>query len=67
MSDGLQAHETMASDALERLALLLGITADLDDPEPALIEAVERRVAELVGRDAARGGDIKEAHRPCPT
>ncbi len=41
-------YETMASDALERLAKLLGISNDPDDPEPALIAAVERAVNELV-------------------
>ncbi len=47
-------HETMASDALERLAKSLGVPADLDDPEPALIAAVERAVAALIaGRKEA--------------
>ena len=55
MTTPLNTYETLASDALERLAQLLGIATDLDDPEPALITAVERKVAELVGRGENRG------------
>ena len=48
MPNEMKTYETMTSDALERLARLLEISIDLDDPEPALIAAVERAVAELV-------------------
>jgi len=48
------SYETMTSDAFERLGHLLGISTDLDDPEPALIAAVERAVAELVHGGQAR-------------
>jgi hypothetical protein len=40
--------ETLASDALERIARLLGVAVDLDDPEPALFAAVEKAVTLLV-------------------
>jgi hypothetical protein len=63
MPSDVNTYETMTSDAFERLAKLLGVPVDLDDPEPALIAAVERRVAELLG-----SGDVhnKEGSRPCP-
>ena len=46
----LNSVETLASDALERLATMLGIALVLDDPEPALISAVERAVGSLIAR-----------------
>jgi hypothetical protein len=47
-------NETAASDAIERIALLLGMAVDPDDPEPALISAVEQAVARLRLLDRAR-------------
>jgi hypothetical protein len=43
-----KSTETLASDAIERMARRLGLIVDLDDPEQALIAAVERRVEELI-------------------
>jgi hypothetical protein len=37
--------ETLCSDAIERIAVMLGVMVDFDDPEPALVAAVERGVA----------------------
>ena len=42
--------ETLCSGAIERIARLVGVPVDLDDPEPALVAAVERAVAALVKR-----------------
>ena len=42
--------ETLCSDAIHRIAILIGVAVDLDDPEPALVSAVERAVAALVDR-----------------
>ena len=47
--------ETLCSDAVERIAVMLGVAVDLDDPEPALIAAVERAIAALVDRGQAPG------------
>ena len=47
-------RETSTSDAIERIARLLGVSVDLDDPEPALVAAVERAVAVLVQRRGPR-------------
>ena len=43
------SRETLRSDANEALARRLGITVDLDDPEPALEAAVQRRIQERTG------------------
>lgn len=42
--------ETLASDAIERMARRLGLMVDLDEPEQALIAAVERRLEELIAQ-----------------
>ena len=42
------ANELLCSQAMERLAHALGVTVDLDDPEQALIAAVDRRVRDLI-------------------
>jgi hypothetical protein len=46
--------ETLCSDAIERIARMVGVPIDLDDPEPALVAAVEHEVAALVERGAGR-------------
>lgn len=43
-----RAFEWLCSDAIERIAVLVGVCVDLDDPEQAIVAAVERSVAELV-------------------
>lgn len=43
-----RTFEWLCSDAIERIAVLVGVSVDLDDPEQAVVSAVERRVAELV-------------------
>jgi hypothetical protein len=43
-----RAFEWLCSDAIERIAVLVRVCVDLDDPEQAVVAAVERRVAELV-------------------
>jgi hypothetical protein len=42
--------ETLCSDAIERIARVLGLSVDLDDPEQALVAAVESRIVALVER-----------------
>jgi hypothetical protein len=50
-------YETLASDALVRLAHMLGVPNVVDDPEQAFIAAIERAVGELV--DAQNGATQK--------
>ncbi|WP_035680986.1 hypothetical protein [Bradyrhizobium liaoningense] len=45
-----RSFEWLCSEAIERIAVVVGITLDMDEPEQALVAAVERRVAELVRR-----------------
>lgn len=42
--------ETLCSDSIERIARMLDVQVDLDEPEPAFVAAVERAVASLVER-----------------
>jgi hypothetical protein len=56
----LHSFEWLCSEAIERIARVVGITVDMDEPEQALVAAVERRVAALVQKsnelDAAATG-----------
>ena len=49
-----RAIERLCTDAMYRVASLLGIAFDMDDPEQALVSAVERAVAALVVRAGVR-------------
>jgi hypothetical protein len=43
-----RSAEWLCSDAIERIARMIGVAVDMDEPEQALVAAVERSVAELV-------------------
>jgi hypothetical protein len=57
--------ETLASDAIERMARHLGIAVDLDAPEESLIHAVELRIVKLAFTDpdnAPSTGNVPPQH-----
>ncbi len=56
--------ETLASDAFERVAQLLGVAVDLDAPEQALFASVERAVAALV-RNSQNAGAFNDLSSDC--
>lgn len=60
------AIETLCSDAIQRIATLVGISVDLDDPEQALVFAVERELAVLVERAKSISTDTSECRHPPP-
>jgi hypothetical protein len=55
--------ETLCSDAIQRIAEMIGVAVQLDDPEPALVSAVEKRIAELMQSVSEREPQPKPAGR----
>lgn len=65
MSPVRMFSDGVAADAVEIYAMLLGIPVDLNDPELALLAAVERAIRDLISRShvlniALEGGNDED-------
>lgn len=54
-----QRYEDLCSDAIERIAVSLGIRWDLDDPEQVLVMKVEQRLSEIFAERNASGSKLQ--------